>query len=122
MDIRRREHREAAVVVLEVVPVEEVLAEASSVLRGAEAVREVRPVLQRLELALRVRVVVRDVGSRVGLRDAQIGEQQPAYRRVTFFRAFDPGKTSSSTRRSVSSNGSAFPSMCSRSASFIIVW
>lgn len=61
--------------VLEVVPVEKVLAETASVLMRAEAVGEAGPVLERLEVALGERVVVRDVGTRVRLRDAQIRVQ-----------------------------------------------
>ena len=72
----RREQAEPDVVVLGVVPGEEVAAEAARVLERAEAVGEVGPVLQRLELRLGVRVVVRDVRPRVALGDAEVGEQQ----------------------------------------------
>jgi predicted nucleic acid-binding protein len=42
----------------------------------AEAVGEVGPILQRLELRLGEGVVVRDAGPRVVLRDAEVGEEQ----------------------------------------------
>ena len=52
-----REQAEAAVVMFGVVPGEEVLAVGTRVLDRAEAVRERRPVLERLELRFRKRVV-----------------------------------------------------------------
>src|SRR5581483_9948237 len=63
--------------VLAVVPVEEPPAEVARVLEGAEAVRELRSILERLELRLRVRVVVGDVGPAVRLGDAEIREEKP---------------------------------------------
>src|SRR5947209_20517938 len=74
--IVRREQPEPDVMVLGVVPGEEVAAEAAHVLERAEALRKVGPVLHGFELRLRERVVVGDVGTRVGLGDAEIGEQQ----------------------------------------------
>jgi hypothetical protein len=56
-----------AVVVLVVVPGEQPLAERSGVGEAAEAVGEVGPVLQRLELGFGVRVVVFDMGPGVVL-------------------------------------------------------
>ncbi len=50
MDVLRGQHRQSAVPVLGVVPAEEVHAEAAGVLEAAEAIRELGPVLQRLEL------------------------------------------------------------------------
>ncbi len=41
-----------------------------------EAVGEAGPILERLELSLRVGVVVGDVGPRVGLGDAEVSEQE----------------------------------------------
>src|SRR6266702_4474480 len=73
---RRREQRETRVVMLVVVPVEEPDAEGARVLDAAEPVRELGPVLQRLELRLRVRVVVAHVRPRMSLGDSQIGEHQ----------------------------------------------
>lgn len=58
------------------VPVEEVRAVPARVFDRAEAVGEVGPVLQRLEVRLAVRALVRDVRSRVRLRDAQVGKQE----------------------------------------------
>jgi hypothetical protein len=74
--IGRRVVAEARVPVLIVVPREEALAEEARILLAAEAIRKVRPVLKGLELRLAVRVVVRAVRARVGLDDAQVGEQQ----------------------------------------------
>lgn len=58
--VSRGEQTEAAVMMLEVVPVEEVPAEAACVLGHAEAVGEAGPALESLEVAIRERVVVRD--------------------------------------------------------------
>jgi len=63
------------VAMLAVVPVEEGTAVGTAVLRGAEALGKVGPVLERLELRLGERVVVRDAWSRVALRDAEVGVQ-----------------------------------------------
>jgi hypothetical protein len=62
------------VVVLHVVPVEEALAEGAGILDAAEPVREGGVVLEGLELALRVRVVVGDVWPGMGADDAQVGQ------------------------------------------------
>jgi hypothetical protein len=67
---------DARVPVHRVVPGEEGVAVCARVLDAAEACREVGPVLHRLELRLRVRVVVRDVGPAVALGDVQIDQQQ----------------------------------------------
>jgi len=75
VDIVRREQPEPDVMMFRVVRREEVAAGAAPVLEGAEAVREVGPVLHRLELRLGEQVVVRDVRPRVGLGDAEIGQQ-----------------------------------------------
>src|SRR5258707_14701084 len=69
-----------------VVPVEVVDAEAPSILERAEAVRKIRAVLHRLELALREGVVVRDVRPAVCLGDSQVSEQL-CYRLATHRRA-----------------------------------
>ena len=71
-----REQADAAVMVLGVVPGKEALEKAACILDRAEARREVRAVLQRLELRLRERVVVGDVGATMGLGDPQVGEQE----------------------------------------------
>src|SRR5438552_4078047 len=76
VDIVRREQAEAGVTVLGVVPGEEDVAMRSGILDRAEPVREVGPVLERFELRLREGIVVRDVRAGVGLRHAEIGQQE----------------------------------------------
>ena len=67
--VMRREQAEAAMMMFDVVPEEEAVAVGAGVLDRAEPRREVRPVLQRLELGLGERVVVGHVRPAVGLRD-----------------------------------------------------
>jgi hypothetical protein len=67
---------DAGVAVGVVVPVEEDLTEGSGVGEGPEAFGELGPVLEGLELALAVGVVVADVGPAVGLGHSEIGEEQ----------------------------------------------
>ncbi len=62
MNIGGRQQPEAAVMMLGVVPGEEDVAVSPGVLDRTEPLGEGRPVLQRLELRLRERVVVGDVG------------------------------------------------------------
>ena len=69
-----REQPEAAVVMFCVVPGEEDVPVGPSVLDGAEPLRKRRPILQRLELRLRERVVVGHVGPRMRLGHAEIGQ------------------------------------------------
>jgi hypothetical protein len=66
----------AGMAMIMVVPAEEPVAEHPRVLDAAEAVGEVRPVLQGLELRLGVGVVVRAVRPGVALGHAQVGEQE----------------------------------------------
>ena len=54
----RRQQPDAGVMVLAVVPVEETAAKCPRVLDGAEPFGKRRPILQGLELTLRVRIVV----------------------------------------------------------------
>ena len=61
-----REQTQARVAVLCVVPGEERLTEGPRGLDPVETGGEVRPVLERLELRLRLRIVVRDVGAGMG--------------------------------------------------------
>src|SRR5580693_7120023 len=68
----RRAETERAVAVLAVVPVEEGAAVVTRVLDVREAVGEAGAILERLEVRLRERVIVRDVWSRVGLGDAEV--------------------------------------------------
>src|SRR5665213_2071737 len=72
----RSHQTDAAMVVILVVPIEEAAAEASGVLDAAEALGELRLVLECLEVALRERVVVGHVRAIVRAGDAKIGEQQ----------------------------------------------
>ena len=71
----RGQQPETGVMVLGVVPGEELLAEAASVFLGAKSVRELRAVLQGFELAFRKRVVVGDVWATVGLGHAEVSQQ-----------------------------------------------
>jgi hypothetical protein len=76
VDIVGRQHGEAAVMMVVVVPVDEVGAVMSRILGGTEAFGEAWAVLERLEVSLGEGVVVGDMGARVGLGDAEIGEEQ----------------------------------------------
>ena len=64
------------VVMVFVVPCEEASAECFGVLDAAEPVRELRLILQRLEMAFRERVIVGDMRSAMRLCYAEVGEQQ----------------------------------------------
>ncbi len=72
----RREEADAGVVVLFVVPVEEVDGEGTGVLDRAEAGWEAWPILQGSELTFRVRVVVGDMRAAVGFGNTKIAEQE----------------------------------------------
>src|SRR5437879_6528179 len=74
--VGRCQEPEGRVMVLGVVPGEEDVAVGSGILDRAEALRERRAVLQRLELRLRERVVIRDVRPGMGLGDAEVGQQE----------------------------------------------
>ena len=74
MDHGRCHQAETGMVVLLVVPTNEGLAEAASVFDGAEAVRETRAVFQSAELTFRIRIVVGDMRTAVGLEDAQVSQ------------------------------------------------
>jgi hypothetical protein len=73
--VRGRQQAKTAVMVLGVVPREEDVTVGADVLDRAEPFRECRPVLQRLELRLRERVVVGDVGAAMRLRDPQVARR-----------------------------------------------
>jgi hypothetical protein len=75
MTVVRRQHGNAAVVVLVVVPVEETLAVGACVFQRAEAIGEIRPVLPRFELAFR-NGLSSDLGPAVRLGHAEIGQLQ----------------------------------------------
>ena len=66
---------DAGVAVHVVVVIEERFAEHACVVDGSEAGRERRAVLQRLELGLGIRVVIRDRRPRVRACDAEIDEE-----------------------------------------------
>ena len=76
MHVGGRQQPQGRVVMFVVVPAEQFRAERPGVLQRAEVLGKRWPVLERLELGLRVRVVVGDVGPRVGLGDALVGQQQ----------------------------------------------
>ena len=61
MHVCWRQQAQPRVVVLIVVPVEEIDTETTRIFDAAEAFWKVRPVLERLELGFRIRVVVRNV-------------------------------------------------------------
>ena len=75
MDSRRREHADARVVMLMVVPMEERLAEGMPVLLRAEPIGKLRSVFHRLELALGKRVIVRYMRPAVRFHNAQRGQK-----------------------------------------------
>ena len=77
MDVGGGVKPDTGVAVVVVVPVEEPLAVAVGVLEAPEPGGEVGPILEGPELAFGIRVVVADVGSRVGLGDAEVGEIDP---------------------------------------------
>jgi len=76
MYLVRGHQTDAAMVVVPVVPIEEAAAETSGVLDAAEALGELRLVLECLEVTFREWVVVGDVRPVVRAGNAEIGEQQ----------------------------------------------
>lgn len=76
VDVGGGVHPDAAVAVGVVVPGEEGDEERAGVLDAGEAVGEVGPVLQGLEVGLAVRVVVGDVWAGVGLGDTEVGQEE----------------------------------------------
>jgi len=67
------EQADAGVMVLDVVPGEEDLAEGAGVLDGSETIGKLGPVLQGFELAFREGIVIGDVRAAVGFGDTQVG-------------------------------------------------
>jgi hypothetical protein len=63
MDDGWREHRDPRVAVLVIVPFEEAAKERSRIFERAETFRKVFMVLNRLEVRLRVRIIVADLGT-----------------------------------------------------------
>ena len=76
VDYFGRQQSETRMMVLGVVPGEEVLAKVPGMQLGAEAFWKLRSILQGLELALREWIVVGDVRTAMGLSHSQIGEQK----------------------------------------------
>jgi hypothetical protein len=71
VQVVRREHPDPAVAVLPVVPLEKRAAMGARVFQRAEALGEVRPILEGLELRLGEGIIVGDAGARMGLGDAK---------------------------------------------------
>ena len=76
MNVSRRVQASAGVTVVVVVPGKEALTETVRILLGPEAVGELGPVLERLELRLAEGIVIRAVRMRVRLGHPQVGEQE----------------------------------------------
>ena len=76
VDLVRGHQAEAGMMVVLVVPSEEVTAEVLGVLDAAEALGELGLVFQGLEVGLRERVVVGGVGPAVRPGDAEVGQHQ----------------------------------------------
>ena len=72
----RRHHADPRVPMHPVVPREKRMAKRLAVLEATEPVRERWPILHRLKLALRIRIVVGGVRATVGLRHAKIGKEE----------------------------------------------
>ena len=66
----------AGMPMLFVVPLEKALAKSSCIFNATKTLREIRPVLEGLELRLGKRVIITCVGPAVRLGDAKIGEEQ----------------------------------------------
>jgi hypothetical protein len=75
VDVSRPLEADTAVVVLVVVPGEEVDAVGAGILDAAEALGKIRAVLEGLEPGLGKRVVVGHAGARMRLGDTQVGEE-----------------------------------------------
>jgi len=71
----RGQHPDTAVTVLRVVPRKEIPAKGQCVLHGSESIREIRTILQRFKLTLRIGVIVRYVRSAVRFIDPQRDQQ-----------------------------------------------
>ena len=76
MDHGRRHQAKTRVVMLVVVPLEEGLAEPTSIFNGAKAIRKTGAVFQGAELAFRIRIVIGDMRTAVGFDDTQVGQEQ----------------------------------------------
>ena len=76
MDSFRGEQADTGMVMFDVIPGKEILAEASAILDATEALGEIWPVLEGLELGLGEWLVIARVGRAMGLGDPQIGQEQ----------------------------------------------
>src|SRR3954451_16000659 len=72
----RREQLQGGMMVLVVVPGEELLAKNTRILDGAEAVRIIWSILQGLEVGFRERVVIGDMRPAVSLDNTEVGKQE----------------------------------------------
>src|SRR5690606_9920307 len=75
MHLMWRKQAKAGMVMLVVVPVEKGATKGLSVLQATETVRKFRPVLERLELRFRVRIVIARPRATVSFRDAESRQQ-----------------------------------------------
>ena len=75
MDLVGRHQAEAGMVMVLVVPAKEGAKKGDGVFDATEAFWKLRLVFQCLELAFRIRIVVGDIGPRVGFGDAKVGQQ-----------------------------------------------
>ena len=76
MDLVGRHQADAGMVMLAVVPIEEIAAERLGILDAAEALGKLRLIFYGFEVAFRERIIVRGVRPAVGFANAEIGEQQ----------------------------------------------
>src|SRR6202050_2868724 len=76
MDHLRSQQPKAGMMVLGVVRGKELLTKTPRILQRAETLRELRAVVQRLELPLGKRIVVRNVRPGMSLGHAEIGQQE----------------------------------------------
>lgn len=84
-------------IVLVVVPQKERLGPGSRIGEGAKALREIRPILEGLEVGLGIGVIIRRIGTGMGLGHTQIGQQQG--HRLRAHRAAAVGVQGQLTRR-----------------------
>ncbi len=75
MEILRGQESDSRMVVLLIVPVEERNIEESGVFNATKTRRKLRPVLERLEVGFRVRVIIAGIGAAMGLCNTQVGQQ-----------------------------------------------
>ena len=76
MDIGRSQQIQAGMVMLVVIPGEELLAEPAGIFNRAESIRIIGAVLQSSEVGLGERIVIGDVRPAVRFNHSQIGKQQ----------------------------------------------